>query len=72
MPGLQSFTHDERVIEDGLRRAEPFSLRKKEGTTAQCVLADVYEFLEDYAPTWYSDRLRGRILTALTASETKR
>jgi len=73
MSGLQSATN-ERATQEGLRVAEPsFLLRnERQGTGAQRVLADVYDLLEDYAPTWYSARLRGRILTALTAPETKR
>jgi len=69
MPGTQSFSNDERAIKEGLRVAAPSFFPKNK---QRRVLADVYELLEDYAPTWYSARLRGRILTALTAPETKR
>jgi len=73
MPGLQIVRNNERTIEEGLRVAEASFLLKNErqGAGAPRVLADVYELLEDYAPTWYSARLRGRILSALKASETK-
>ena len=74
MRGMQSVTNNERATEEDIRVAEPSFLLKNErqGTGAQRVLADVYELLEDYAPAWYSARLRDRILTALTGSETKR
>ena len=74
MSGLQSDTNNERATDEDIRVAEPSFLLKNErqGTGVQRVLADVYELLEDYAPAWYSARLRGRILTELKASKARR
>lgn len=39
--------------------------RDQKPAEAQRVLADVYQLLEDYAPTWYSTELREKLQTAL-------
>jgi len=33
------------------------------------VLAEVYQLLEDYAPVWYSSKIRIRLQTELRATE---
>jgi hypothetical protein len=36
--------------------------------TAEKVLSDVYELLELYSPSWYSEKLRERMQSALSGS----
>ena len=36
--------------------------------SAEQVLADIYELLENYAPAWYSEQLRERMQSALKRS----
>ena len=74
MRGAQTDTNHQRAMEESLRIAASSLLAAGEtcGTRTQVVLAEVYELLEDFAPVWYSTKLRGRILNALKASGTTR
>jgi hypothetical protein len=45
------------------------SANERQRLKTYCVLADVYQLLEEYAPVWYSSRIRIRLRSALETLE---
>lgn len=53
-------------------KVEPEPAKRRAGKSVppdpRKVLSEVYELLEQYAPTWYSESISGRIQAALSLS----
>jgi hypothetical protein len=63
-----NYSEFERRVEQDARRVDPSAAEGRPETSqvhAADVLAELSVLLEEYAPSWYSEKLRHRILAAL-------
>jgi hypothetical protein len=55
-------------LENGMKTVQQDAARLKELEQA---LGEVYDLLEVYAPSWYSEALRGELRSALTRKDAR-
>jgi hypothetical protein len=67
MSGMIGSTCEPELVEEDFQLDLSSIGSTRETAAVRHVLVDVLELLEDYSPSWYSARLRGRLLAALRA-----